>query len=120
MLELLNDVVFVVDEKGVELVGHQLRLLVERNRLRHIFTGKYVCFTNCGPAHHDLIVVLVLFRQFFELKVAIGEIKDIIKSLLAYGCEIFWRFELRGVDHEIKHDFIFVFAEKFCLADRVD
>jgi hypothetical protein len=101
LLELLHDVVLVVDEKRVELVGHQLRLLVERNRLCHIFTGKYVCFANCASAHHDLIVFLVLFRKFFKLKVAIGEIHDIIKSLLAYGCEIFWRFELRGVDHEI-------------------
>jgi hypothetical protein len=82
LLELFDYVVLVIDEKRVELVGHQLRLLMERNRFCYIFARKYVCFADCSSTHHYLIVILVLFHQFFKLKVTIGEIHDVMKSLL--------------------------------------
>ena len=110
LLELFDDVVLVIDEQGVKFVGHQLRFLVKRDWLCDIFAWKYVSFSNRSPTDHGLVVILILFGKFFEVKMSIGEIHDIMESLLADWGEIFWRFELRGIDDKVKHDLIFMFA----------
>lgn len=60
--ELLRDVVFVVDEQGVELWSHCLWFLVERDRFCDVFGGEDVGLANRHTADHYLIVILVLLR----------------------------------------------------------
>lgn len=58
--ELLRDVVFVVDEQGVEFWSHCLWFLVERNGLCDVFGGEDVGLANRHTTYHYFIVILVL------------------------------------------------------------
>jgi hypothetical protein len=67
LYELFGDVVFVVDEEGVELGSHGLWLFVEGDGLSDVFGGEDVCFSHCHAADHHLVVVLILFGQLVQL-----------------------------------------------------
>lgn len=118
--KLLGDIVFVVDEEGVKLVGHGFRLLVQGHRLGDILGGKDKGLAHRHSADHHLIIILILLRQFLQLQVTVIEVHDILEALLADGGEILWRFELRLCDYEVQHHFIFVLAGEFALIDGVD
>ena len=50
----------------------------------------------------------------------VGEIHDVLETLLAYRSKILRGLQLRLVDNEIKHYFFLVLSYKFTLVDRVD
>lgn len=62
LYELLGNVVFIIDEEGIELVGHGFRLLMQGDRLGDILGGENECLAHCHPADHHLIIVLILLR----------------------------------------------------------
>lgn len=50
----------------------------------------------------------------------VGQIHDVLESLLANRSKILWRLQLRLIDNEVQHYFFLVFPHKFTLVDRVD
>ena len=60
--EFLGDVLFIVEEERIELVGHCFRLLMQRDRLGDIFVGKDIGLAHSYPTDHHLIVILIFLR----------------------------------------------------------
>lgn len=83
LFELLDDMIFIIDKQGIELVGHELGFFMERNRFCDIFAGKDIGFSDGCSADHDLVVILILFGDFFKFKMSVGHVHDIMESFLA-------------------------------------
>ena len=120
LLELLGDEVLVVDVEGVELGSHQLGLLVEGDGLGHVFAGEDVGLADGRPAHHHLVVVVVLFTQLLEIQVPVAQVHDVVEPLLAHRREVLRGLQLGLVDDEVQQNFVLVLAHELGLVDGVD
>ena len=61
---VLGYLLLIVDEEGVELVGHEFGLLVERYAFCDVFDWEDISFANGCPANQNLVVIFVFFIKF--------------------------------------------------------